>query len=98
RFDEGRGRLTDAVQKLTGLDELIDLGAFVQGLCHSGRDYLSFKKTELATAKLEFENRIEAAKAALASVNVAVPEFAPSDTDDADGEMAVFGKLQTEKA
>jgi energy-coupling factor transporter ATP-binding protein EcfA2 len=35
RFDEGRGRLTDAVQKLTGLDELIELGAFIQGLCHS---------------------------------------------------------------
>lgn len=32
RLDEGRGRLMDAVQKLTGLDELIELGTFIQGL------------------------------------------------------------------
>ncbi len=31
RLDEGRGRLTDAVQKLTGLDELIELGTFCPG-------------------------------------------------------------------
>ena len=37
RLDDGRGRLTDAVQKLTGLDELIDLGAFIQGLIREYR-------------------------------------------------------------
>lgn len=98
RFDEGRGRLTDAVQTLTGLDELIDMGAFIQGLCHSGRDYLSYKKPELATAKTEFDKQIEAAKVALAAVNVVVPDFMIADTDDANGAMATFGKKQIDKA
>lgn len=98
RFDEGRGKLTDAVQTLTGLDELIELGSFVQGLCHSGRDYLSYKKSELAAAKSEFENQIEAARKALAVVEVIVPDFQVADTDDANGSMAKFGKEQTDKA
>lgn len=98
RFDEGRGRLTDAVQTLTGLDDLIDLGAFIQGLCHSGRDYLSYKKSELATAKAEFDKQIEAAKVALAAVNVVVPDFSTADTDDANGALATFGKEQIDKA
>jgi hypothetical protein len=98
RFDEGRGRLTDAVQTLTGLDELIDLGAFVQGLCHSGRDYLSYMKSELAAAKSEFERQIEASKVALAVVNVVVPDFTTKDTDDANGDMSKFGKQQIDKA
>jgi energy-coupling factor transporter ATP-binding protein EcfA2 len=98
RFDEGRGKLTDAVQTLTGLDDLIELGVFIQGLCHSGRDYLSYKKAELATAKSEFDRQIEAAKVALAAVNVVVPDFKITDTDDASGAMAKFGKEQIDKA
>jgi hypothetical protein len=98
RFDEGRSRLTDAVQTLTGLDELIDLGAFVQGLCHSGRDYLSYKKAELATAKSEFDKHIEAARLALVPVNVVVHDFKIADTDDANGAIATFGKEQIDKA
>lgn len=98
RFDEGRGRLTDAVQKLTGLDELIELGSFIQGLCHSGRDYLSYKKSELTAAKLEFEKQIEAAKVALGNVNVVVPDFRVADTDDPNGAMAAFGQEQSNRA
>ena len=98
RFDEGRGKLTDAVQTLTGLDELIELGAFIQGLCHSGRDYLSYKKTELATAKAEFEKQAEAAKTALAAVSIVVPDFKIAETDDPNGAMAKFGKEQIDKA
>jgi hypothetical protein len=98
RFDEGRGKLTDAVQTLTGLDELIELGTFIQGLCHSGRDYLSYKKSELAAAKAEFERQIEAAKAVLIKVNVVVPDFKIADTDDLNGAMARFGKEQNDRA
>ncbi|XUM22096.1 AAA family ATPase [Bradyrhizobium oligotrophicum S58] len=98
RFDEGRGKLTDAVQTLTGLDELIELGTFIQGICHGGRDYLSYKKAELVDAKEEFERQIEAAKAALSAVQIVVPGFKVSDTDDPDGEMAKFGKAQNDKA
>ena len=98
RFDEGRGRLTEAVQTLTGLDELIELGVFIQGLCHSSRDYLSYKKYELTTAKTQFDREIEAARAALDAVNVIVPDFRIADTDDVNGAMAIFGKDQINKA
>jgi energy-coupling factor transporter ATP-binding protein EcfA2 len=98
RLDDGRSRLTDAVQKLTGLDELIELGAFIQGLCHSSRDYLAYKKAELVSSKTEFDKQIERARTALSPVSVVVPNFKPSDTDDKDGEMAKFGKLLNDKA
>ena len=98
RLDEGRGRLTDAVQKLTGLDDLVELGTFVQGLCHKGRDYLSYKTAELTTAKSEFDRQIEKARAALAPFSVTVPNFKPSDTDDTAGEMAALGKMLNDKA
>lgn len=98
RLDEGRGTLTDAVQTLTGLDDLIELGEFIQGLCHSGRDYLSFKKAEFATSKAEFEKQAEIARTALLAVDITVPDFKISDTDDPDGTMAKFGKAQSEKA
>jgi hypothetical protein len=98
RLDEGRGRLTDAVQKLTGLDELIELGTFIQGLCHSSRDYLAHKKAELAASKTEFDKQIERARTALSPVVVVVPNFKPSDTDEKDGEMAKFGKLLNDRA
>ena len=92
RLDERRSRLTDAVQKLTGLDELIELGAFIQGLCHNSRDYLAYKKVELASSKTEFARQIERARTALSPVAVVVPNFKPSDTDAKDGEMAALGK------
>ena len=98
RLDEGRGRLTDAVQKLTGLDELIELGTFIQGLCHSSREYLAYKKAELASSKTEFDRQIERARTVLSPVAVVVPNFKPSDTDKKDGEMAKFGKLLNDKA
>ena len=98
RLDEGRGRLTDAVQRLTGLDELIELGAFVQGLCHGSRDYLSYKKAELASSQSEFYKQIERARVALAPVSVVVPSFKPSDTSQKDGPMAKFGKSLNDKA
>ncbi|MBK8209702.1 MAG: hypothetical protein IPK78_06715 [Rhodospirillales bacterium] len=98
RLDEGRGKLTEAVQKLTGLDELIELGRFIQGLCHSSRDYLAYKKAELATSKTEFEKQIERARSALSPVDVTVPSFKPSDTNTKDGAMAQFGKMLNDKA
>jgi energy-coupling factor transporter ATP-binding protein EcfA2 len=98
RLDEGRGRLTDAVQKLTGLDELIELGAFIQGLCHGSRDYLTYKKAELASSRIEFDKQIERARNALSPVAVSIPNFKPSDTDEKDGEIAKFGKMLNNRA
>jgi AAA domain len=98
RLDDGRSRLTDAVQKLTGLDELIELGTFVQGLCHSSRDYLAYKKAELTSSKAEFGKQIERARTALSPVSIVVPNFKPSDTNEKDGEMGKLGKLLNDKA
>jgi hypothetical protein len=98
RLDKGRGRLTDAVQKLTGLDDLIELGAFVQGLCHKGRDYQTYKAAELKAARVEFDRQIERARATLTSASVTVPNFKPIDTDDAAGPMANLGKRLNERA
>ncbi len=98
RLDQGRGRLTDAVQKLTGLDELIDLGTFIQGLCHKSRDYLSYKSTELADVLKEFHHQVEKARVALQPIFLAVPSFKPTDTDERDGPMAALGKTLNEKA
>lgn len=98
RLDEGHGRLTDAVQKLTGLDDLIELGTFVQGLCHKSRDYLAYKTAELAAAKAEFDRQIEKARAILAPLSVTVPNFNPTDTDNIAGDMASLGKTLNDKA
>ena len=98
RLDDGKGRLTDAVQKLTGLDELIELGIFVQGLCHASRDYLAYKKSELASSQDEFDKQVERVRTALASVSVTVPNFKPSDTAQKDGPMATLGKQLNDKA
>ncbi len=98
RFDgASKDQLTDAVQALTGLDELIELGTFIQDLCHKSRDYLSYKNTELDTAKREFDAQVEVARTALAPVNITISNFKPSDTDDAGGSFAALGKSLSEK-
>jgi energy-coupling factor transporter ATP-binding protein EcfA2 len=94
----GETRLTDAVQKLTGLDDLVAIGELVEGLCHKSREYLSYCKKDLAAEKKKFENGIQAARDALAAVEVPVPNFAASDTNDKNSEMGKFGKQLAEKA
>lgn len=98
RLDNGGGRLTDAVQKLTGLDDLVAIGALVDGLCHKSREYRSYKRKELTAATNGFNLAIEEARRILASVQVAVPDFAVVDTDDGQGEMAKFGKMLIDEA
>ena len=62
RLDEGRGRLTDAVQQLTGLDDLVAIGMLVEGLCHKSREYRSYMKRELKNARTEFDEAIARAR------------------------------------
>jgi len=45
RFGE-QGRLGAAVEALTGLDKLKELGEFVGGLCHGNQDFLRYAKRE----------------------------------------------------
>jgi hypothetical protein len=98
RLDEGEGRLTDAVQKLTGLDDLIAIGTLVDGLCHKTREYRSYKTKDFAARKADFNQALEQARAALAPVQVDVPSFVPTDTDDVQGAMAAFGKQLKDRA
>ena len=98
RLDEGRGRLTDAVQKLTGLDDLIAIGALADGLCHKTREYLGYKRKDHSTAKADFDQAIGEARGILAAVDVNVPDFAPLDTDDKQGDMAKLGKTLNDRA
>jgi SOS-response transcriptional repressor LexA/energy-coupling factor transporter ATP-binding protein EcfA2 len=98
RLDDGGGRLTDAVQKLTGLDDLAAIGTLVDGLCHKSREYLSYKRKDLAGARKEFDEAMGAARGSLAAVQISVPEFLPGDTDDDQGAMAKFGKMLNDRA
>jgi hypothetical protein len=98
RFSAGSGRLTDAVQTLTGMDDLVAIGSLVDGLCHKSREYLSYKKKELAGAKKEFEGCIDTARKNLEDLNVAVGSFTPADTSNNASPMAKFGKQLSEKA
>ena len=92
RLSGGPSRLTDAVQSLTGMDDLVAIGSLVEGLCHRSREYLSYKKKELASEKEEFETQIQTARTTLAELGVAVPSFSPADTSDNNSAMAKFGK------
>lgn len=98
RLDGGGGRLTDAVQKLTGLDDLVAIGTLVEGLCHKSREYRSHKSGDLHDGRRQFDGAIKRARDALAPVQVNVPTFAPKDTDNATGPMATFGKMLADRA
>tara|TARA_R110000868_G_scaffold394009_1_gene665188 strand:- start:323 stop:4255 length:3933 start_codon:yes stop_codon:yes gene_type:complete len=98
RFDGGKSRLTDAVQKLTGLDDLIAIGSLVDGLCHKGREFQSHKRKDFDAEKLKFDNAIQQARKDLAKTGTAVPEFLPENTDDKGGALAKFGKEVKDKA
>ncbi|WP_158704537.1 AAA family ATPase [Rhizobium sp. NXC24] len=98
RLDEGAGQLTSAVQKLTGLDDLIALGALVSGLCNGGREYLSYRKKELALERVKFDRALVDCEASLKSIDVTIPGFAPSDTKRSESKAKAFGKELVAKA
>ena len=93
RFNEGGGRLTDAVQKLTGLDELAAIGTLSSGLCHSAREYLSHNRKELSIAMKDFDEAITEARNTLAAVGADVAHFTIAHTEDENRDMANFGKM-----
>jgi energy-coupling factor transporter ATP-binding protein EcfA2 len=98
RLSGGANRLTEAVQKLTGLDDLTAIGNLVDGLCHKSREYLSYEKKELSNGRKDFENAIQSARNTLAGLEVAVPDFPPTDTNDTSSAMGKFGKNLADKA
>jgi hypothetical protein len=96
RFNDSGNGLKGAVQQLTGLDDLVDIGTFTAGLCHASREYRSYRARELATLLANFKNAIESARNALAPVEMTVADFKPSDTGDENGPMVAFGKVLSE--
>ena len=85
-------RLTAAVQQLTGFDDLVAIGKLVEGLCHQRREYLTYRKTELANSRQAFQDAVERARTVLAPVDVEVEAFVSADTRDRGGRLALFGK------
>lgn len=92
RFDDGGGTLTDAVQALTGLDDLTAIGALTDGLCHKTREYRGYRAKELAGLLETFNGELETARTHLRAVQIDIPAFKPADTEDASGVMAQLGK------
>ena len=98
RLDDGGGRLSDAVQKLTGLDDLVAISTLVEGLCHKSREYRSYRSKDLASGRNKFDEAVTKARVVLAPVQVDVPSFVPKDTNDGKGHMATFGKTLADRA
>ena len=92
RFEKGQTPLTRAVQSLTGLDDLVDIGALVDGLCHKGREYLSTHFKLFNQQKELFDFALSEAQRALKPTGETIQAFEPEDTEDAAGPFATLGK------
>ncbi len=98
-FDKGQTNLTRAVQTLTGLDDLIDIGLLVDGLCHKGREYLASNEKQVQQHKALFESALEEAQRCIRLTGETIQVFQPKDTDDVEGPFAQLGKkLRTRAA
>jgi len=99
RFGPDQKQLKDAVQMLTGLDEIASLGQFVADLCHKSYDYLGYsKKQKREETYRAFTIAIQEARDALQSVGRSMTPFEPADTQDKDGPMAALSREVSEKA
>jgi hypothetical protein len=92
RFEKGQTPLTRAVQSLTGLDDLVDIGTLADGLCHKGREYLSTNEKQVQHYKVLFESALGEAQRAINPTGETIETFQPKDTDDAEGSFAQLGK------
>ncbi len=92
RFEKGQTPLTRAVQSLTGLDDLVDIGALVSGLCDKRREYRSTYSKLFDQKKELFEAALAEAQRTLKPTGETIQAFQPGDTEDADGILAALGK------
>ena len=92
RFEKGPTPLTRAVQSLTGLDDFIDIGTFVDSLCHKGREYLSTNEKQVQHYKKLFESALGEAQRSMKPTGETIEAFQPKNTDDAAGPLAQLGK------
>lgn len=99
RLGAGDHRLTDAVQMLTGLDEIADLGDFVGDLCHKGRDFLKYAVNQRREDfQRQFDEGLNKAEKALLSLEQKLHRFGPRDTRELDGKMASLCQTLKSKA
>ncbi|MBY5374999.1 hypothetical protein ELG72_03660 [Rhizobium leguminosarum] len=62
RFGDSGSPLSEAVQRLTGLDDLIAIGLLCEGLCNKGREFLSYQKKELARLRADFGSALSSCR------------------------------------
>lgn len=98
RFGDSASPLSDAVQRITGLDDLIAIGLLCEGLCNKGREYLSYQKKDLTRLIAEFDSALMSCRTEMKKVDRRVPEFLPADTGHQDGDLAKLGKELTLKS
>jgi hypothetical protein len=77
RFEKGQTPLTRAVRSLTGLDDLVDMGALVDGLCHKGREYLSSHARLFNQRSELFDSALAEAQRALKPTGETIQAFQP---------------------
>jgi hypothetical protein len=88
RFGTSEGPLVEAVQMLTGLDEIVAVGDLVAELCHKSREYLGYARTRRRDdEEASFRSAIQQAKDAVKPLERTIPDFTPKDTED-DGSLA----------
>lgn len=93
KFKDGKGQLSQAIQTLTGLNEIAALGSLSAELCHGGRKFLAYAKDQdLPLHRSNFDRALADAAAALAPVNKTMPRFLPIDAESNEGSIALFGK------
>lgn len=91
RFGSSEGPLVEAVQMLTGLDDIATLGDFIAELCHKGREYLGYARARRRDDEdTGFKSALQQAKDAVKPLERTVPDFKPEDTKD-DGPLAQLG-------
>ena len=84
--------LATAVQQLTGFDDLVATSDLVEGLCHSSREYRSYKKAILARSKQEFRGAIDHAVRELEQGDLQIDRFVPADTRGERGPMVLLAE------
>lgn len=96
---DGGGQLTDAVKKLTGLDEVSALGLLCGELTHGAREYLRYSKNQgIEEQQGKFQTASAEAKRLLATVNINLPPYAAADTLEESGPVATLEKSVMTKA
>lgn len=90
---DGGGQLTDAVKKLTGLDEVSALGLLCAELTHGAREYLRYSKNQgIEEQQKRFQTASAEAKRLLATVDINLLPYSPADTCEESGPAVTMEK------